>query len=190
MYIVSALSNITIGALSWRDKPVRYNRSHITWRRDSLRSIITSPLALLRDILMGISSCVLACLPKRMQQPIRFSGRFASKWGRAKTTTAQLSLRQLPRHLHPGLHKSTGADRALETIFLYDILVLIAPKLHYVDLVNLSMVSKRVRAAMFPVSEAHDKERELRLYSCYGNVKSVCWICDIQICNVGCTSPS
>jgi hypothetical protein len=190
MYSLSALSNIVVGALSWRDEPVRYNRPHITWHRDSLRNIIAPLFSLLWDILIGISSCMFACLPKQMQQLIRFSGRFTRKWSRDKTTTVQIGLRQFPRHLSHGRHKKTGADRALETILLYDILLLIAPKLHYVDLVNLSMVSKLVRAAMFPVSEAYGKERELRLYSCYGNVKSVCWICDIQICNVGYRNPS
>lgn len=62
------------------------------------------------------------------------------------------------------LRKKTGADRALEAILIYDILLVIAPKLHYMDFVNLSMVSKSVRAVMFPVSKSKDKERELRMY--------------------------
>jgi hypothetical protein len=62
--------------------------------------------------------------------------------------------------------------------------VFIARKLHYVDLVNLSIVSKRVRATIFPASEDTDQDRQLRLFSCYGNKKSECWTCGIQICNV------
>lgn len=191
MYGLSAFANISSGAQSWR-YAVRYNQrsdpQYFTWDRDCLRVVITFPFALLWGILVGIPSCMLSCLPNPMQQSIRFSGRVARKWGGHTTASAKIRLRQIPHRLPRAPHKEMGTDKGLETILVYDILLLIAPKLHYVDFVNLSMVSKRVRAAIFPASETLDKERELRLYSCYGNIKGACWICGIQICCVSYTT--
>lgn len=166
-----------------RHNSQRYNRRGFSWDRNCLKTVVTFPFIFLWSVIVGTTSCMLSCLPKRMQQPIRFSSRVAGKWGYHTTASAKGRLGQI-HHLARSPHKKVGSDRALETILLYDILLLIAPKLHYVDFVNLSMASKRVRAAVFPLSEAHGKERELRLYSCYGNVKSACWICNIQICTV------
>ena len=149
-----------------------------------LKTILTTPFVLLWAILTGIFMCLLSPLPQWMQRPIRFSGRFASKWGYGKKAAAEIRLRQIPGHLPRGSFKRIGTGRALENALLYNIILRIAPKVHYVDLVNLSLVSKRVRATMFPISEDNNKDRELRLYSCYGNTKSTCWICGIQICNV------
>ncbi|KIN07109.1 hypothetical protein OIDMADRAFT_15993 [Oidiodendron maius Zn] len=145
--------------------------------------MLTPPSVLLWAILTGIFMCLLSPLPKWMQRPIRFSSRFASKWGYEKKAAAEIRLRQIPGHLPRGLFKRKGTDKALENALLYDIILRVAPKVHYVDLVNLSLVSKRVRATMFPIFEDNDKDRELRLNSCYGNTKSTCWICGIQICN-------
>lgn len=186
--------------MSWRDAPVSYgsaysrrynrrnNRRSFSWDRNCLKTVVTFPFIFLWSVIVETTSCMISCLPKRMQQPIRFSSRVAGKWGYHTTASAKGRLRQIPHHLARSPHKKAGGDRALETILLYDILLLIAPKLHYVDIVNLSMASKRVRAAVFPVSEVYGKERELRLYSCYGNAKSACWICNIQICKVSYTS--
>lgn len=167
MHAISAFFNIVAGVLSWRSGAYRrHNVPTLTW----------------------LFSCLFLCLPKQMQRPIHFSTRYASKWGFYQKSSANIKLGQIPRHHHRGVIKKEAADMALVNALLYDIVVLIAPKVHYVDLVNMSMTSKRVRATMFPTTEEKVRYRQLRLYSCYGNTKSECWICHIQICNV--SSPS
>jgi hypothetical protein len=191
MYSLSAFSNIVIGVLSWRDKPLGYNRLSMTSDRGSLKMMFTFPFSMLWAILTGIFSCLFSCLPKRIQRPIHFSGRYAGKWGYHKKSSAEVKLRQIPGHLSRGLFKKRRTDKALANALLYDIVLLIAPKVHYVDLVNLSMVTKRVQMTMFPPVEENGQNRQLRLYSCYGNRKSKCWACGIQICNVSSmSSPS
>lgn len=190
MYTLSAFSNISIGALSWRNEPLDYNRRRTTRDRGCLNAILTFPFAWLWTNVAGIFSCLFSCLPKRMQRPIRFSGRFTDKWGYHKKSSVKIKLRQIPSHRPRRWSKKKGTDKALGNVLLYDIVLIIAPKVHYVDLVNLSMVSKRVRAIMFPVTEDKDKDRRLRLYSCYGNRKSGCWTCGIQICDVSSISTS
>jgi hypothetical protein len=66
----------------------------------------------------------------------------------------------------------------------YDVLQLIAAEVHYVDLVNLSLASKKIRATMFPGLEGSVEDRELRFYSCKGDEKSTCWTCGVQVCKV------
>lgn len=202
MYGLSAFSNIVIGALSLRYEPLGYNRRSTTSDRSCLKMVFTLPFSLLWAILVEVFSLLwvilvevfsrlFSCLPKRIQRPICFSGRYAGKWGYHKKSSAEVKLRQIPGHLPRGLFKKRITDKALANALLYDIVLLIAPKVHYVDLVNLSMVTKQVRATMFPPVEENRQDRQLRPYSCYGNRKSKCWTCGIQICNVSSmSSPS
>src|SRR5579862_9640750 len=152
MYSLSALSILAMDTLS---ELLSYTGRSISY----LKSIFTFPFA----ILAKIFSCLFSFLPKRMQRSINFSRRYAGKWAYHKKSSAKIKLRQIPGHLPHGLLKTKGTDRALANAMLYDIVLLIAPKVHYADLVNLSMVSKRVRATMFPAIEEKDQDRGLRL---------------------------
>ncbi|OCK78590.1 hypothetical protein K432DRAFT_383752 [Lepidopterella palustris CBS 459.81] len=183
MYGISAFSNIAIGAFSWLDEPLDYYGRRTTSDRSSLKTMFTFPITWLWTILAGIFLFLFSCLPKWMQRPILFSGRYSGKWGHHKKSSAEVKLRQIPSHLPRGLFNKKGTDRALANALLYEVVLLIAPKVHYVDLVNLSMVSRRVRATMFPPVEENGQDRPLRLYSCYGDKKSKCWTCGIQICS-------
>jgi hypothetical protein len=183
MYGISSFSNIALGALSWRSEQPAYNRQSTTSDRACLKTMLTFPFALLWTLLVRFFWRLFSCLPKRIQRPIRFSGWYAGKWGHHQKSSAKIKLGQISVHRSRGLLKKE-AEKVLVNALLYDIVVLIAPKVHYVDLVNLSMVSKRVRATMFPTTKEKGQNRHLRLYSCCGNRKSECWICGIQICNV------
>jgi len=66
----------------------------------------------------------------------------------------------------------------------YNPLVLVAYKLHYVDLINLSLVSKSLREVIFGKSDLATRSEDLRLYTCEDGSKSQCWICNTQICRV------
>jgi hypothetical protein len=188
MYGFSAFFNI-ISALSWQDEPLGYNWRFVTTDHGYLKMIFTLPFSFLWAVLANIFSRLFSCLPKWMQRSIYFFIRYTGKWGYHKKASVRIKLRQASSRVPYELFKKKGTDRTLANALRYDIVLLIAPKVHYVDLVNLSMVSKQVRATMFPISEAEDQERGLRLYSCYGNRKSECWTCGIQICNVSSLSP-
>lgn len=186
MFGFSALTNIVNGALSWRDQSLGYDWRSTISDGGCLKTMVTYSFACLWQVFVGIITCLSVCLPERVKRPLRFSSRVANKWSYDKRSSVKIKLRQIPGLRPRGLFekkKKKGTDRALANALVYDIVKLIAPKVHYVDLVNLSLVSKRVWAAMFPITEEKD-HRQLRLYSCYGNRKFDCWTCGIQICNV------
>jgi hypothetical protein len=118
-------------------------------------------------------------LPRPIQSGLRYAFRYLSK----------SSQRVHPPHgliLHPLSKKAWTDSRAigLANLLCYDILMLIAPQVHYVDLINLSLASKGIRRAVFPSSEVGARAERLRMSSCENGTKSQCWVCNIQICNV------
>ena len=66
----------------------------------------------------------------------------------------------------------------------YDILMLIASKLHYADTVFLSLVSQALRQMIFPPYIRAVKSETLRIQSCKNGTKTECWVCRTQICRV------
>jgi hypothetical protein len=98
----------------------------------------------------------------------------------------ELVLRQISRSRNYNLFKKKKTEMTFIKIFtnalIFDITVLIVHKIHYVNLVNFSLVSKQIRSVMFITSN-----RVLRQYSCYLNEKSDCYVCGIQICIVSFT---
>lgn len=71
-------------------------------------------------------------------------------------------------------------SKFLELVSSYPIMTSIAEGLHYADLVQLGMVSKDVREAIFPTFNAAAKSN-LEQYCCDGR-KLRCWSCNIQVC--------
>ena len=112
--------------------------------------------------------------------------------GKTRNQTTDISLAKVLRSndeadisTHPD---NTGMPQyALPLLFKhprYEVLQLIAYKLHYVDIINLSIVSRRIRQVIFPKSKLAEQSELLRRSTCYGNPKSQCWACNIQICTV------
>lgn len=66
----------------------------------------------------------------------------------------------------------------------HDSLILIASRLHYTDIVNLSLASKRLRLLVFPSPDSATRSEALRIHTCENGSKSQCWICASQVCNV------
>ena len=66
----------------------------------------------------------------------------------------------------------------------HDSLVLIALRLHYTDIVNLSLASKSLRQVIFPSPDLATRSEALRIHTCENGSKSQCWICASQICHV------
>ena len=67
---------------------------------------------------------------------------------------------------------------------LHDSLILIASRLHYTDIVNLSLASKSLRQVIFPSPDLATRSEALRIHACENGSKSQCWICASQICHV------
>ena len=60
----------------------------------------------------------------------------------------------------------------------------IVQKLHFVDVVNLGKVSKSLQVALFePQDRLHQRE-VMRVASCSQGLKSQCWTCGAQVCDV------
>ena len=85
----------------------------------------------------------------------------------------------LPIILSTGSHNQQGGILAN-----YDVLMLVIRNLHYVDLFNLSLVSKSLRQILFPTSGLATRSAVLQIYTCSEGTKSQCWICSTQICSV------
>jgi hypothetical protein len=64
----------------------------------------------------------------------------------------------------------------------FDVLMLVVRNLHYVDVINLSLVSKGLRQALFPPIDRAARSAALQIYTC-SETKSNCWMCDMQICS-------
>jgi hypothetical protein len=145
------------------------------------------------DLLQNLLAPVFRWLPKNVQTRIRFSIRSARRWTRYKGTFALSKVNPVRIHLAQRSHKAKGSDEVLVRMlhvkldrrYRYDELQMIAAQVHYVDLVNLSLVSKRVRSVMFPSLEDSTEDRQLRYHSCKGpNEKTTCWTCGVQVCLV------
>jgi hypothetical protein len=160
--------------------------------------VITFPLWLLAGILGGVLSILFHKLPGKFQASITFSTRYTRRWACDKGSAAGVKLRNLTGHV-PTRHRNTKRSGQRLAYLLsislgshdgsrkgnassYDILQLIAHELDYVDLVNLSLVSRSVRSVLFPPIEDQQEDRQLRYHSCYGEEKFECWTCAIQVC--------
>lgn len=88
----------------------------------------------------------------------------------------------------PSLRPSASVPSAsgLEQLFsTYPTLISLSNNLHYSDLTNLSMASKRMRNALLPPHGHKDRIRILRREcGCEKDTDMRCYGCDIQICMV------
>ena len=73
--------------------------------------------------------------------------------------------------------------RQYGSFLTYDLLMLIVRELHYVDVINLSLVSRGLRGALLLRADVAARTQALRNYTCEGS-KSECSICGNQICSV------
>ena len=179
MYSYSAFLNLGIGALAWRKKPFTYDWGNRTFL-GRVAHILALPIAFPWAVLVQL----FACLPQRIQRPIRFYIRYIAKWAHHRKDSVKAKSRQIRLRKRFKIVTKKNTDKALAKTLIYDVVLLIAPKVHYVDLVNLSMASRRIRATMFPSGGKQDQEQGLRRYSCYNNRKLECQVCGIQICTV------
>ncbi|KAF1847114.1 uncharacterized protein K460DRAFT_383614 [Cucurbitaria berberidis CBS 394.84] len=158
-----------------------------------LRYVPTALLMLVTGILYGLPECILRCLPACIRRPMRHGRRYALKAGLGVGQKMEMQMTELKTEfMHargPEINKARytgggGKQSPLsEFLSIYDLLMLVAEQLHYLDVVNLSRVSKSVRESVLP---AHDFDRRMhvfRTYTCEPSEKSTCWTCSNQICS-------
>ena len=61
---------------------------------------------------------------------------------------------------------------------------LIAQNLHFIDVLNLGMASRSLQAALFRPRDRRNQLEVIRVASCVQGLKTQCWTCGTQICNV------
>jgi hypothetical protein len=172
--MISAIFNITLGGLN--DEST-YDCVLFSW----LLSVIQWPFRVIHRRLVS-----------PMLSRLRYKFRYFSKFRRRVKDHDTFSLRPLPTKLRkPNKPTALAVALNLESQLQlyngplnYDIWALIASRLHGVDLINLSLVSKSFRERIFPTSELGTRSEALRAYACDDGTKSQCWICNIKICDV------
>lgn len=167
------------------------------WTAYEFRYLWIAPLLVLKSI----------CFPLRPFFP-RFRYIWRSTWKRLDKIRyyhePSFRLRSLTKKIHSsdadiGLARLLSSGQPLEKPDLsrktpksqtgtshepHDVLALISRQLHHIDIVNLSLVSKRVHKTIFPSFVQEDRSELLRVYTCDVDSKFVCWACNTQICGV------
>jgi hypothetical protein len=189
LYFISAFFNIFVEIL-FKDDDEYYSRRRQAQTSPIKRMLawLGFPLVFVWNLLQRFLALIFGWLPENLQGHIQYSFRSTGRWIWYKSSFAASKVNPMEIHLPRYLHQSKASDEKLVQMLLadlpYDVLQLIAAKVHYVDLVNLSLVSKRVRAIMFPGLEDSTEDHQLRFHSCRGNEKSTCWTCGVQVCEV------
>ena len=152
----------------------------MTWKE-----AVVLPFKFILSFLDWIFSVLSSLMPKRIRRLLHFFRRYACKWTYHQKSSAGTTLHRLSPYPRRRAPAENTTDRALASILLIDIIPLIASELHYSDFVRLGLTSKRIKHALFPNNEKPDYNWELlRLYSCGVGMKTDCWACGIQICEV------
>jgi hypothetical protein len=125
------------------------------------------------------------CLPIPIKSRVRFGTRYGAKIVDVVPQPEEIKMRMMrPKDV---LHYDTQGDYDTSTsplldLLNYDILVLIARDLCYVDLVNLSLASKSLRDVVFPGAEHTTRSHHFQMYTCDPATKTTCWNCTLQTC--------
>jgi hypothetical protein len=136
---------------------------------------------------LGIFRC---CVPLKIRSKVRVARRSTIKGGLHLEQKAEIQMDAYrstsEEAVRPRRRCGGGEGRNVPlSSFLrtYDLLILVARELHYVDVVNLACTSRSVREAVLP---AHDFDRRTAVLSRYtcDNRKTRCWLCANQVCEV------
>jgi hypothetical protein len=161
------------------------------------------------DLVLLVPTFIIALMPNIIQRWLWLAIRFTAKlsltlWQSARTPPSEplepkhkkrdIELRVVPvKRREPVSPKgeelpklavqSQTAEERLADFLIFDVLVLISRDLHYQDLVNLSVTSKRIRQAVFPDGECQHRTRIFGLYTCGSNPSpKSCDGCGRRIC--------
>ena len=129
------------------------------------------------------------CLPLSVKTPVRSARRYTIKTGLGVEQNTQFFLTELKsgfkksRKTTERYQGGEGSHTQLaQFLGVYDILVMVAKDLHYIDVMNLARVSKSVRESVLPSNDLARRLPIFKLYTCDADDKRSCWICTNQIC--------
>lgn len=140
---------------------------------------------------------IFRCLPQWIQTPVRYGERQVVKAGLGVVQETEMQVTEVTTGVKHRIRarengKYAGGDGEqtplAEFLGIYDMLMLVTEHLHYIDINNLSRVSKSVREAVLPEQDFERRMKVFKLYTCSTTPhKEQCWTCNNQVCAV---SPS
>jgi hypothetical protein len=141
-------------------------------------------------VLYYIPAFFFRCLPISVKSRVRFARRYGMKAGQAVEEKSEMQMNNIKRKLErrdkdglPNIVNSDGVSTHLaHFLAIYDILIMVTENLHYVDLLNLGLVSKSVRKVVQPTNA--QQMIHLKMYTCHRKTKTQCWICTNLVCEV------
>jgi hypothetical protein len=161
-----------------------HNRSYLKEVLDGLAGFPRLVIGFIAVWLWYIPIIFFRLLPLCFKSRSRYARRFALKSGQALANKTEVKMRHIMnKDVMKSYMSGEGAPTELaDFLSIYDILILIAEDLHYVDVLNLGLTSKSVREAVLPSSAASQRLNHFRMYTCEPQTKSQCWVCTNQVC--------
>jgi hypothetical protein len=153
-------------------------------------NIVKGLVLLMGLIFWYIPELLFRCLPLSLKSNMRFGRRYLVKgWlGFGQTTELKVTeLKDVFKHSMRGncpRVQCRGGEQTPLSSFLgiYDMLMVLTEELHYVDVMNLSRVSRSVREAVLPADDFDRRIQTFKRYTCRADTKEACWVCEKQIC--------
>ncbi|KAH7370966.1 hypothetical protein BKA66DRAFT_191732 [Pyrenochaeta sp. MPI-SDFR-AT-0127] len=194
-YVLISLLNIIAFVVSYRDA----KKAGQSLRGMTLETIKGS-FVVLRGVvrflwltciafLYYLPQLVFRCLPLSFKAPVRIGRRHVVKAALGMEQQTEMKVMKLTTDvskMRSEKKRYRGGDGAgtplAEFLSIYDMLILVTEQLHYIDMVNLSRVSKSVRESVLPLQDYDRRISVFKLYTCHGSEKWRCWMCENQIC--------
>jgi hypothetical protein len=160
-----------------------------TWR--CLLGIQKLCIGLVALILYYIPLVVFRCLPLNFRAPVRSVRRQVVKTGigagqKAEIMTMELQTEFSKKRNVVGRYQGGDGQQTPNALSdflgIYDMLILVTDHLHFIDVINLSRVSKSVRESVLPSQDLIRRFTVFKLYTCLPDQKLTCWACTNQIC--------
>jgi hypothetical protein len=186
MYFLSAFLNIILGAKSELSKP-SYSYNPLAGKCPAAHRLFSAILKLPLTILLIPLYLLWSILPSKLQSKLHYSWQYVVKATKRIPKAPAIKLRPLRKKANGNSNSNNSNNKnadSLARLLNIDILTLIAYKLHYVDVINLSLVCRSIRNTIFPDAEVDRNAEYFRIYTCDMWTKSQCWGCNIQICQV------
>ncbi|CAO2655360.1 Nn.00g104240.m01.CDS01 [Neocucurbitaria sp. VM-36] len=189
--LFGGLMTINSKGNSSRTRLVAVSQSSYTIANKVPRGIIIVTYCLVYDM----PRYIFRCFPQSLQNPIRYGRRQAIKAGLGAEQATETQMNELTTNVKniKGVRRngkyvgSHGEQTPLaEFLGIYDMLMLVTEHLHYIDVANLSRVSKSVRESVLPARDFDRRMKVFKIYTCNNPNKADCWTCKNQICSLCC----
>ena len=138
-----------------------------------------------------IPQMIFRALPLSFKAPVRSNRRYAVKVQQGVEQKMLMKIRKIKKQMNKKSHikeryqGGEGQKSPLSDFLgIYDIFMLIIEDLHYLDVMNLSQVSKSVREVVLPVHDFDRRKFVIECYTCRFTSKFKCWACTNTTCSV------